>query len=55
MAFIMHVTDDKSVPVENFLEYYKSLKEKNIPVELHIYQNGGHSYFIRGTIGKSVG
>lgn len=54
MTFIMHATDDKSVPVENSIEYYKSLRGKNIPVELHLYQDGGHGYSIRGTIGKSV-
>ena len=54
IAFIMHATDDKSVPVENSLKYYASLKDYKIPVELHLYQDGGHGYSIRGTIGKSV-
>lgn len=54
MAFIMHATDDKSVPVENSLKYYTSLRNYKIPVELHLYQAGGHGYSIRGTIGKSV-
>lgn len=54
IAFIMHATDDKSVPVENSLKYYTSLKDYKIPVELHLYQDGGHGYSIRGTIGKSV-
>lgn len=47
-------TDDKSVPVENSLKYYQSLREKKVPVELHLYQDGGHGYSIRGTTGKSV-
>lgn len=54
MAFIMHATDDKSVPVENSLKYYTSLRNYKIPVEVHLYQAGGHGYSIRGTIGKSV-
>lgn len=54
IAFIMHATDDKSVTVENSLKYYTSLKDYKIPVELHLYQDGGHGYSIRGTIGKSV-
>lgn len=49
IAFIMHATDDKSVPVENSLKYYTSLKDYKIPVELHLYQDGGHGYSIRGT------
>lgn len=54
MAFIMHATDDKSVPVENSLKYYTSLRNYKVPVEVHLYQAGGHGYSIRGTIGKSV-
>lgn len=54
IAFIMHATDDKSVPVENSLKYYQSLREKKVPVEFHLYQDGGHGYSIRGTTGKSV-
>lgn len=54
MAFIMHATDDKSVPVENSLNYYLSLKKNGVPVEMHIYKDGGHGFSIRGTLGKSV-
>jgi len=43
-AFIVHAADDKGVPVENSLEIFKALKEKNIPVELHIYPSGGHGF-----------
>lgn len=43
-AFIIHAADDKGVPVENSLAYFKALKEKNIPVELHIYPSGGHGF-----------
>jgi len=43
-AFIVHCSDDKSVPVENSLVFYKALKEKNIPVEMHVYPEGGHGF-----------
>lgn len=43
-AFIVHAADDKGVPVENSLVYFKALKEKNIPVEMHIYPAGGHGF-----------
>ncbi|MFH1195750.1 MAG: alpha/beta hydrolase [bacterium] len=43
-TFIVHSCDDKSVPVENSLMFYKALKEKNIPVEMHLYPEGGHGY-----------
>lgn len=43
-TFIVHATDDKLVPVENSINYYLALKENNIPVEMHIYENGGHGF-----------
>ncbi|MEP6673619.1 MAG: alpha/beta hydrolase [Ferruginibacter sp.] len=43
-TFIVHATDDKTVPVENSLLFYKALKEKNVSVEMHIYPKGGHGF-----------
>lgn len=43
-TFIVHSADDKSVPVENSLIYYQALKDNNVPVEMHLYQTGGHGY-----------
>lgn len=43
-TFIVHATDDKSVPVENSINYYLALKQNKIPVEMHIYENGGHGF-----------
>ncbi|TBV27634.1 alpha/beta hydrolase [Meridianimaribacter sp. CL38] len=44
MTFIVHATDDKSVPVENSLRYYMALKKHQVPAELHIYEKGGHGF-----------
>ncbi len=49
-TFIVHATDDKTVPVENSLLFYEALKQKNIPVEMHIYAKGGHGFSL--AIGK---
>lgn len=43
-TFIVHSQDDKAVPVENSLNLYKSLKDKGVKTEMHIYTNGGHGY-----------
>lgn len=43
-TFLVHATDDKVVPVENSINYYLALKQHNIPVEMHIYENGGHGF-----------
>jgi acetyl esterase/lipase len=43
-TFIVHATDDKVVPVENSVNYYMNLKKYNVPVEMHLYENGGHGF-----------
>ncbi|MGC6430050.1 MAG: alpha/beta hydrolase [Jejuia sp.] len=43
-TFIVHSTDDKAVPVENSLAFYKALKKADVEVEMHIYAKGGHGY-----------
>ncbi|MBN2613626.1 MAG: alpha/beta hydrolase [Bacteroidales bacterium] len=43
-VFIVHSIDDKAVPVENSLRFMKSLKEKGISCEMHLYPTGGHGY-----------
>ena len=43
-TFLVHATDDKSVPVENSLLFYQALKDNNVPVEMHIYPKGGHGF-----------
>jgi len=43
-TFIVHATDDKTVPVENSLLFYQALKDNQVPVEIHIYPTGGHGF-----------
>jgi len=43
-AILIHSNDDKGVPVENSLVYYKALRAKGVNSELHIYPYGGHGY-----------
>ncbi|MBN1155012.1 alpha/beta hydrolase [candidate division KSB1 bacterium] len=49
-TFIVHASDDRSVPVENSLIFYQALKDNNIPVEMHIYPEGGHGFSL--AVGK---
>jgi acetyl esterase/lipase len=49
-AILIHSGDDKGVPVENSISYYRALLEKGIPAEMHIYPYGGHGYSL--AIGK---
>jgi acetyl esterase/lipase len=50
-AFIVHSADDKTVPVQNSIDYFLALEEFSIPAELHIYEKGGHGY----GLGRSKG
>lgn len=43
-TFLVHATDDKTVPVENSLLFYGALKDKGISAEMHIYPKGGHGF-----------
>lgn len=43
-TFLIHATDDKTVVVENSVNYYLALKKNSIPAELHIYEKGGHGF-----------
>lgn len=43
-TFLVHTTDDKSVPVMNSILFYKALTEEGIYAEMHIYPEGGHGY-----------
>lgn len=43
-TFLIHATDDGAVPVENSINYYLALKQNRVPVEMNIYENGGHGF-----------
>ena len=43
-TFLVHASDDKGVPVENSLLFYKALNDKGVSVTLHIYPKGGHGF-----------
>lgn len=46
-AFIMHSSDDRAVPVENSLRYYRALVQNKVPVTMHLYPIGGHGWGFR--------
>lgn len=52
-TFLVHATDDGSVPVENSINYYLALKENKVPAEMHLYEHGGHGFGL-GTKGTNT-
>lgn len=53
-AFLLHAEDDESVPVANSLMMRESLRAKKVPVETHLYPDGGHGFGLRLSKGHSV-
>jgi acetyl esterase/lipase len=53
--FILHAEDDDAVPVENSLLLRQALKARGIPVETHLFAQGGHGFGLRKAVGKPVG
>lgn len=45
--FLVHSTDDASVPSDGSVALYMALKKNKVPAELHIYATGGHGYGMR--------
>jgi acetyl esterase/lipase len=43
-TFIALCSDDTVVPAENSLRYYNELIDKKVPVEMHIWPEGGHGW-----------
>ncbi|MCA0932494.1 alpha/beta hydrolase [Lutimonas saemankumensis] len=43
-SLIIHSGNDKAVPIENSLRYYKALLNKNVATTMHIFPDGGHGY-----------
>lgn len=47
--FLVHATDDPVAGAENSVVMYASLKQANVPTELHVYAQGGHGFGVRKT------
>lgn len=54
-AILIHSGNDRAVPVENSLAYYRALQKFEIPSELHIFPAGGHGYSLAIGMGHLSG
>jgi acetyl esterase/lipase len=41
-TFLFHTTEDKTVPVQNSINFYLALQRAGVPAEMHIYLKGAH-------------
>ena len=53
-TFLLHAEDDASVPVANTLMLREALMAARVPVETHLYPEGGHGFGLRLSKGHSV-
>lgn len=53
-AFLLHAEDDEVVVSENSLRMHAALRAAGVPVELHLYADGGHGFGVRETTGLPV-
>jgi len=53
-VFQLHAADDKTVPVENSVMMFLALRAKNVPAEMHIFEEGGHGFGLRFVKDKPV-
>jgi acetyl esterase/lipase len=48
-TFLLHAENDPVDGVSHSLVYYEELKNAGVPVELHLYSEGGHAFGLRPT------
>lgn len=53
-TFLVQATDDKVVKVENSIYFYLAIHKFGIPVEMHIYEKGGHGFGMNQTTGTAL-
>lgn len=53
-TFLVHSMDDKTVPVENSIDYYLACLQQKVTAEMHLYPTGGHGFALRTKPGESV-
>ncbi len=51
-AFLVHAKDDNAVPVKNSLAFAAALKKNKVPVEIYLYEKGGHGFGMNNKTSK---
>ncbi len=51
-TFIVHAADDKTVSIQNSMEFYKALLKNKVLAEAHFYEKGGHGFGLHNATTK---
>ena len=54
-TFIVHSSEDTSVPAEHSLRFYEAARRSKVAVELHLYERGPHGFGTRPDLGTTSG
>ena len=52
-VFVVHTTEDKTVPVENSLQLYAAMRKIGASIEMHIYERGAHGFGTQPDLGTT--
>jgi len=52
-VFVVHTTEDKTVPVENSLQFYAAMRQIGASIEMHIYEHGAHGFGTQPDLGTT--
>ena len=53
-TFLAQAEDDRTVPVENSIQFYLALRKAGVQAELHLYEKGGHGFGLRQNVGRAA-
>ena len=53
-TFIVHASDDGVVKLENSINLYMAIHKLGIPIEMHIYEKGGHGFGLDQCTGTAL-
>ncbi len=52
-CFLVHAEDDRTVPIENTIQFYLALRKAKVPAELHVFEKGGHGFGMKSNLGPA--
>ena len=53
-TFLAQAEDDRTVPVENSIQFYLALRKAGVQAELHLYEKGGHGFGLKTNVGRAA-
>ena len=52
-VFVVHTSEDRTVPIENSMAFVARAARRRVPVESHFYERGPHGFGVRPDLGAT--